>query len=455
MGATITERLTDLLGRKIDPETRQRACLHLLDWLSCATLGATAPAGQALLAYARASEGGQTCATIGAGRRAVETAAFVNGGLGNIFEMDDLHRTSIVHPGDVVIPAALAVAERDGASGIAVLDAIARGYEAAIRIGAAAGTRHYAYWYNTATCGVFGAAAAAGSILGLNKPKMVDALGQAGMQASGLWQCRLEPTRSKQLATARAAQSGVIAADLAAIGFPGPRQILEGPLGFFAATCPDGEPEAVITLPHEPWRIHDVSFKPWPACRHAHPVIEAALALRARAASALPREIEVLTYAEAVGFCDNPDPTTPHAARFSLQHCAALALLKGAPQLEDFKQQAIAEPSVVALRSKVGVRADRQMTEAFPTRYGASVSILHDDGSRDEELVETAKGDPENPMDEGEILDKSRTLLAAAGIADDAIGDLQDAALNLPFAESVTGLSELLVRLEPRASDLS
>jgi len=367
--------------------------------------------------------------------------------------MDDLHRTSIVHPGDVVIPAALAMCEREGASGAALLDAIVRGYEAAIRIGAAAGTDHYAHWYNTATCGVFGAAASAASVFNLTTSQFVDALGQAGMQASGLWQCRLEPTHSKQLATARAAQSGIIAADLAATGFPGPKQILEGPKGLFAATCPDRDAEDVLAGPHATWCIHDVSFKPWPACRHAHPVIEAGLALRARRAITLPREIEISTYSEAVSFCDDADPTTPHAARFSLQHCVALTFLKGAPRLQDFTPAAIAEPSVAALRSRVKVGVAPRMTAAFPNRYGAAVSVVYDDGENDRAIVEAVKGDPENPMSDEELLDKSLTLLTAAGVASDAVDNIHRSALGLPTAATLDDLSQFLAGVHPRASD--
>jgi 2-methylcitrate dehydratase PrpD len=114
-----------------------------------------------------------------------------------------------------VIPAALAAAEREGSGGIDLLDALIKGYEATIRIGTAAGPAHYRHWYSTATCGVFGAAAACAHVLGLDRPRSLDALGQAGMMSAGLWQCRSEPTDSKQLATGRSAQAGLLAADLA------------------------------------------------------------------------------------------------------------------------------------------------------------------------------------------------------------------------------------------------
>lgn len=443
MSKSLTETLAKILARPIDREARAQVCLHIVDWLGCAVLGATSPAGSALLSYGRAAPDGP-CFALGAGRKSAEVAAFVNGGLGNIFEMDDLHRTSIVHPGDVVIPAALAVAERVGATGPILLDAILRGYEAAIRVGEAAGTGHYEYWYNTATCGVFGAAAAAASVMGLDRPLIVDALGQAGMQAAGLWQCRLEPTFSKQLATARAAQSGVIAADLAAIGFPGAKAILEGDLGFFAATCPGSDPRAVVQNAHAPWRIHDTSFKPWSACRHAHPVIEAGLVLHGRGGDRSIEQISIETYRDAVEFCDNQEPTTPHEARFSLQHCAAVALAKGRAALADFSPSAIADDTLTALRRRVSVHIDATMTAAFPSRYGALVTVTYANGSRQEHLVETAKGDPENPMTEAEIGAKFHTLMSAASVANKAAESLWQQTLKLPESKTVASFSAAL-----------
>ena len=149
------------------------------------------------------------------------------------------------------------------------------------------------------------------------------------MQASGVWQCRVEPTHSKQLAAARAAQSGVIAADLAKLGLAGPRQILEGTHGFFAAACPGAAPERAAADADAPWKMLETSFKPWPACRHAHPVIEAALGVRHGLDAGAVAGIDIFTYREAVEFCDKPTPESADEARFSLQHCAAVALVKG------------------------------------------------------------------------------------------------------------------------------
>ena len=415
MTESLTERLVEILARAIDEEARVRVCLHIVDWLGCAVLGATSQTGSALLAYGRAAPDGP-CFSLGVGRKSAEAAAFVNGGLGNIFEMDDLHRTSIVHPGDVVIPAALAVTERVGATGPVLLDAIVRGYEAV----------------------------AAASVLGLGRPQIVDALGQAGMQSAGLWQCRLEPTFSKQLATARAAQSGVISADLAAIGFPGAKAILEGALGFFAATCPGSDPQDVVHEPDGPWRLFDTSFKPWPACRHAHPVIEAGLALHRLGGGKPIERIEIATYRDAVKFCDTQEPTTPHEARFSLQHCAAVALTKRREVLADYAPSAIADDTLAALRRRVLVHINTEMTAAFPRCYGALLSNAYTEGSHEESRVKTAKGDPENPMTETEIEAKFHTSMSVSGLAARTIEALWQQTRILPESKTVAAFSAAL-----------
>ncbi len=443
MSDCLTRQLADIVARPPDDHTRRRAALHVLDWIGCAVVGATSAAGRVLAAYGRRQPAGP-CTTLGAGSRDVAAAAFVNGGLGNIFEMDDLHRMSIVHPGDVVVPAALAAAERDHADGRSFLDAVVRGYEVATRIGTAAGPEHYRYWYSTATCGVFGAATAVASLHRLDRHRLVDALGQAGSQAAGPWQCRIEPTHTKQLNTARAAQSGLIAADLAALGFKGPARILEGSHGFFAAMAPNARAAMTTADPGAPWAIYDTSFKPWPACRHAHPAVEAALALRGSVDPAAIARIDVSTYVDAVDFCNRPEPRTANDARFSVQYCVAVTVLRGAPALANFAEPALADTETRTLAAKVAVRDDPIHTLAFPGRYGATLDITLNDGTRLSRSVETAKGDPENPMADAEIEDKARTLMAAGGMAALDIDATVAACRALPEAETATAICTYL-----------
>ena len=443
MTESLTQRLAHLISRPVDQAGRERASLHVLDWFGCALLGSTAEAGQVLASYGRTMPEGP-CLAIGAGTRDASSAAFVNGGFGNIFEMDDLHRASIVHPGDVVIPAALAAAERDGQDAGSFLDAVVRGYEVAARIGMATGQGHYRHWYTSATCGVYGAAAAVASLHGLDHARTVDALGQAGSQSAGLWQCRIERTHSKQLCTARAAQGGLIAADLAKLGFAGARFILEGSHGLFAAACPDAAPDKVAADPDAPWKMFETTFKPWPACRHAHAAIEAALALRDGLALDQVTRIEARTYREAVEFCDKPAPSTPDEARFSIQHCVALALLDGPPDLADFEPDAIGDARIAALRSKVVVALDEAYSEAFPERYGTGLTVHLADGSVRREEIATAKGDPENPLTPAEIEAKARTLMAAGGLRADRIARLVAACLALAEGGPVAALGNAI-----------
>lgn len=447
---TLTEQLADIVMRPIANGDRRRATHHVLDWLGCALLGVTTDPGRALAAHGRNAPNGP-CLTFGAGRRDAGTAALVNGGLGNVLEMDDVHRLSILHPGDAVTPVALALAERERLTGADLLDAVIRGYEAAIRVGSAVGTGHYRYWYNTATCGVFGVAAAAGSMLGLGRNQLIDAFGQAGMQASGLWQCRIEPTFSKQLAAGRAAQSGLLAAELARIGFPGPHEILEGSHGFFAATCPDPDPEAVVAGQDDPWRIHEVSFKPWAACRHVHPTIEAALALRAQVAPDAVERFEVATYDDGVAFCDKPNPGTVIEAKFSLQHAVAVVMVRGEPGLGDFEPEIVARPELMRLRERVVIAADPTMTAAYPHRLSAAVAAVTKDGRRVEVTVDAAKGDPENPMSDDELDAKLLQLLGAAGYDKASIETVRELCLALPGAASVAPLTAAIERGAPAA----
>lgn len=431
----LSGRLSALLSRPVGTADRARAALHVLDWLGCALIGATQPAGRMLVAWAAEQGASGPASAIGHGSATAETAAFVNGGLGNILEMDDLHRESLLHAGDVVVPAALAAAEAAQARGADLLAAVVLGYEAAIRIGMAAASSGYSVWYNTGTCGVFGAAVAAAHARGAHGGEiLLDALGQAGMQAAGIWQCRLEATDSKQLASAHAARAGVCAAAVAAAGFRGARGILEGDLGFFRAYYPEADPLCVTAAPDAPWRIHEVSFKPWPACRHTHPAIAAALRLRGRVTVAEIDRIEVHSYAAGVAFCDDPAPESDHAARFSLQHCVAVALLRGAPGLTDFGAAARRDTEIAALCRRFEVREAADLTAAFPGRMGAHVVIARTGASLLRESVTTAPGDPEDPLTEAQILAKFNANAVAAGLDVAAAEQLQEAVLALPAA---------------------
>lgn len=448
-----TEQLLALQGRPIKDLDRQNAALHLVDWLGSVLLGHHSPAGQAISRWASTQASKGPCWTVAGLNLSSEAAALFNGSLGNIYELDDLHRAAIVHPADTIMAAALAVAQREKVSPHAFLDSVVRGYEMAIRIGLLAGTQHYQHWYSTATCGVFGAATACASLLQLNAHQAANALAQAGMQASGVWQCRLEPGFSKQLATGRSAQSGVLAADLAAAGMEGPRHILEGQHGWLAATnsMPTMKHAMAVLTPEagSPWLIHEVSFKPWPVCRHVHPAIACAIQLHKKIAHAdnITR-IEISTYQTALDFANEPNPTTSQQARFSLQHGVAVALMQGDFWLSDAQPEALNLPQLVRLRQHTQVRAHKHWNAAYPAHYGAKLSVWLRNGQCLEASLSDAPGDPENPLSSTEILKKNRAVMRSANCASESITQLMKACAELPQAASMASLWRALNKLQ-------
>jgi 2-methylcitrate dehydratase PrpD len=448
MTSSLTRRLTTIIGRPVDQTTRERCARHVLDWIGCAVAGAVHPAGRILTDYAgRQPPGAAT--VLGGSRVSAGEAAFCNGGLGNILEMDDVHRQAILHPGPVVIPAALAAAEETGASAARFLDAVVRGYEAEIRLGISVGPGHYARWHNTSTCGPFGAAAATAAVLGLDGTQTVWALGNAATQASGPWRCRHEPVMTKQLHTARAAQAGYTAARLAEAGFSGPEWILEGEQGFYAAMCPDPMPERVTDDTDGAWKIWETSFKPWPACRHAHAAIDAALELarRHRPKADEIAGVRILTYRDAQRFCDRVDPKDTLEAKFSLQHAVALVLSDGEPTLQGFEPEQIARADLSALRDRCRVEVVEQYDGPYPRHYGSGVEVMLASGATLAAGVPDALGDPENPLSDDRILSKAMLLMASAGVPAAVAARVAEAVLDLPGSENLAQLSAALADL--------
>lgn len=410
---TTSQALAKQLSRPIIEADRERARLLLLDWTGCAVAGRAEPAG-VKIAAAFADEAGR-CTRIGSSSASPQMAALHNGCLGNVLEMDDVDKRAVLHAAPTVIPAALAMAEHVNADAADLLDAIVIGYEATIRIGRAVGPGHYAFWHNTATCGPFGAAAAACHLL--SGSDLVSALGLAGTQSAGLWQTRHESdSMAKQLHAGHAAQVGVQSALLSAQGFQGPRTILEGEQGFFKALCPGGDPQDVLA-DYGGWLLHETSLKPYPACRHAHPAIDAALT-----ATDAGGPITVRTYADALKFCDRPNPETAIEAKFSLQHAVAICLDKGVPELSDFEPDVIATHA--ATRARVIVERSADFDVAYPAHYGASVEI---DGKIS--TASDALGDPEVPMSLQQVREKAAGLIRHGGMDEAAANALIEAAL--------------------------
>ena len=398
---SLTEQLVQFIEAKpISEADLEKASHYVLDALANTRAGQSTEPGRIIRAWAE-----------GAGHDAGREA-FRLGALTHILEADDLHRESVTHPGCVVVPAACALAGSTRADGRAFLTAVLKGFEAMCRIGAAVGPTHYRTWHNTATCGPFGSAYAAGTLLGLEPRAMVHALGNAGTQSAGLWEFIASGAMSKHLHAGRAAEAGVVAAELAAHGFTGAPSILEGPRGFFAAACPDADPEAVLRAPEAPWQLHRTSIKPWPSCRHTHPAIDAALELAPQVDRF--RRVEARTYGAAVDVCDNVRPSTEYEAKFSLQHCIAAALIDKKVVFASFGTTARARHADLA--SQIELASGSPYDEAYPRAWGASVRVVLEDGRVLEAKRKHALGDPDAPLSPHRLEAKARDLLALGGV---------------------------------------
>ena len=407
---TLTQGLIRLIRSKpVGRDDLEKTALYVLDAVANALAGRNSEPGRKILAWGKGRQGD-------AGRR-----AFVMGGLTHILEVDDLHRASVVHTGCVTVPAAFALAhfleERGRAvPGETLLRAVLYGFEAAARVGMAVGPAHYRIWHNTATCGPYGSAMTAATILGLDDEQAMHALGNAGTQSGGLWQFLATGAMSKHLHAGRAAEAGVVAAELAALGFTGAPAILEGPAGFFAGACPDADASAVLRDPGAPWQVHLTSIKPWPSCRHTHPAIDAALALAGKADPAAIERIEVSTYGAAIDVCDRPVADSEYAAKFSLQHCVAAALQRGQMDFAAFGPEARSRAAPLA--AKVRVDKGARYDAAYPVAWGAGVAVCLADGRRLEADRPQCKGDPEAALSADEMVAKARFLLRHGGVND-------------------------------------
>ncbi|MEM7563261.1 MAG: MmgE/PrpD family protein, partial [Pseudomonadota bacterium] len=326
---SLTQDLISLIRNKpVTPSDLKQAAIFTLDAVAAAYAGSNTVVGEILKKWSRNQD------------LDLKRQALLMGALTHITETDDLHRASVTHPGCVVVPAVLALGEKTGANGLQMLTAILHGFEAMCRIGSAVGPAHYRIWHNTATCGPFGSAMAAATLLGLDEKQTRDALGNAGTQSSGFWQFMENGDMSKHLHAGRAAESGLLSADMALYGLTGPAKILEGSKGFFAGTCDDPAPENILAKPEDPWQLTLTSIKPWPSCRHTHAIIDCALELFSLLEGESAESVSVLTYQAALDVCDNPTPDSEYQAKFSLYHCAAIALMDGRVGLDSFTPEA-------------------------------------------------------------------------------------------------------------------
>ncbi len=345
-------------------------------------------------------------------------AAFLNAVSANVLEYDDTHLATVIHPAAPVVPGLLALAEQRRISGAALVHALILGVEAECRIGLAIMPTHYRRgWHITATCGIFGAAAAAGKLLGLDARRMAWALGHAATQSAGLVESL--GSMSKSIGVGNAAKNGLAAALFAEAGFTAAEQAIEGRYGFAPVTSDSVDLDAITDRLGESWEILGNAYKPYPCGVVLFPVIDACLELRARHMPAPQRiaQIVVRGHPLLLERADRPAVETGREAKVSIQHSVAVALLEGAAGLAQFEDAYVADPAVRALRSKVAVEKD----DSVPVE-SALVTLRLDDGSSFSEHVRHGRGTPGRPMSEDELDAKVRGLAAFGAPDVDAPG---------------------------------
>lgn len=341
-------------------------------------------------------------------------AALIHGAAAHAAEVDDSFRDAMYHPGAATIAAALAAAQSTGGNGLQFLRAVVLGYEVSTRIGVALGRGHYKYWHNTGTVGTFGAAAAAGHLLGLSQTQFAHALATAATFAAGLQQAFRMDSMSKPLHPARAAEAGLLAAQLAARGITGSLDVLDGDAGLGMAMSTNADWSQVGATLGRDFHITRITFKNHIGCGHSFPAIDGALALQQLHGfgAADIDSVRIGTYKPALDIACHARPATANEARFSIPYVVATALVHGSVRMAAYEPQRLQDPATRALMERIHVAVDPELDAAFPGRRSARIEIALRDGRRLVHLQPNRKGDPELPLTDADLEGKLLELAA-------------------------------------------
>lgn len=408
----------NLTYNKLSEHSVSMAKKCLLDWLGVAIGGSREePANiirQTIVKY-HISEA--TIFTKSCEHTSALDAAFCKGAASHSLDFDDLHNPSIIHLACVVIPAALAIAEAEHKSGQQLLAAICAGYEAGARVGEAVIPESYFYWHTNGTAGIFGAAAAAANILGLNAQQTLMCYGSAGTQAAGLWEFLKEGAMSKSLHAGKSTYGGVLSAYLAKAGFTGASKILEGEKGFCRAMVSSPHLEKLTdSLTYEHLKIDNNSFKPYACCKHSHAALYAIQELRKKHGLKVDDIAQITLYVNNITdyLINNAQPQTPYGCKFSIQYCTAAMLKFGTVGTEEFRENIIHNEDIRTLMSKIRVIRDETMEklhQADSSKLASRIVIQLNSGTELPMQVDYPKGDPDNPLTWEEATNKFMNLV--------------------------------------------
>ena len=278
--------------------------------------------------------------------------ALIDAAAATAHDYDDTHLRTVIHATPPVAGAVFSLSRQLKVSGAELIHAFVLGLETTCRLGNAVMPGHYEHgWHITSTCGVFGATAAAGKLLGLNRKQFGHAFGLAATQAAGL--VEMLGSMARVLNAGFAARNGVVAARLAAEGFEGPARPIEGLRGFFNVFGGEGDRSVLTADLGSHWEMRNVVYKPYPSGVVLHALIDAVLAHRATLQNA--DAITVKLHPLAIERTNRPQPRNVIEARLSAQHAVAVATLRGRAGLAEFSDEAAVDPAIAAFRDRVRV----------------------------------------------------------------------------------------------------
>lgn len=406
----------------------------ILDYLGVTLAGAKMldEKGNNLLNCFRSPAGDTTI--IGFGQKSyILNAAFLNGICAHIAELDDGIRFGMFHPGAPIISALLPLAEQENLDGSSLIEGIIMGYEAATRLASAIQPFHKERGYHaTGTCGVFGVAIGVAFALNFNKVQIKNAFSAAATGSSGLLKVFQDGSELKPYNAGKAAMNGLMAAMMAKAGFNGPDDILGGKNGFLELMANKYSIEC-LEKEGQKYGVENIYFKPYAACRHCHPAIEAVIALRLehQIEPENIKSINVATYHWAVENHDHADIKGITSAKMSIPYSVAVALVTGEAGIDEFNANSLNNEQVLALAHKVKVCADKYLTDLVPERRVAVVEITTGSNKSFNKRIDYPKGEPENPLSIKELTDKFVTLAQYAGKPIEEIEKIIDYVWNL------------------------
>jgi len=382
----------------------------ILDFLGVAIAGSDVGLAPIFSDVIDSKRGKEEATVIAAGRRmSALQASLLNGIKGHTLDMDDGHRYANAHPGVVVIPAALAVAEKEDLSGKSLIESIVVGYETMICIAKAINPSHLQRgFHTTGTVGPFGAAAACSKLLELSKKKVENSLSIAGLQGAGLLEVLTSGQMMKPLHPGKAAQAGVLSSLLAQKGAEGPELIFEGEKGFFRAFSDGGDINSLTADLGSNFEIKNTYFKMYAACRHVHSTLDALKAIMEKHEIDIDKikNIDVNTYSVAYKLTGQKSGAeTELAAKFSLPVSVGLMLVYGKAGADQYSLEHIRNPLVQNIADKVTIQIDEARDDVYPEKRGARIIIDTTQGVYRHE-VDIPKGEPENPWTDDEIYEK-------------------------------------------------